>query len=150
MWPARGLAPRSALGVRTGTAVTWLWVRDRCDPWMMAEGGGEAWGPAGRLRASGVLGSICECPPAPQAQGLVGATAATEGHLPSPAHRPAPSPGSWAGGLSAGPICRWNLRRALAGEFGPFMWSAPNLVFHRNGQGLVSCLSDNWWFLSKR
>ena len=41
-------------------------------------------------------------------------------------------------------------RPAPAGGLGPFMWSAPNLVFHQNSQGLVSCLSDNWWFLSKR
>ena len=72
-------AAPSATGVRTGAAVTWLWVRDRRDPWITAEGGGEGVGaswaicvPPGSWAASV---SVLQ-PRRPRV--LMGATAATE------------------------------------------------------------------------
>lgn len=103
-------AAPSATGVRTGAAVTWLWVRDRRDPWITAEGGGEGVGaswaicvPPGSWAASV---SVLQ-PRRPRV--LMGATVATEvlsQALPT-GRPPAPAAGR---GLSAGPTCRWKLR----------------------------------------
>ena len=141
----------SATGVRAGAAAT-LAVSEgqACPP---DEGRGRRRGRGGQLGhpcAPGVLGSISECPPAPQAQGPHGSNSGHQVPLPGPAHRPPPSPGSWMGSECRPDLSLEPQSRAPAGGFGPFMWSALDLVFYQNGQGLVSCLSDNWWFLSKR
>ena len=93
--------------------------------------------------------------PTSQAQGLCGRGQWPPRSSPGPAHLPAPSPGSWRGSGPRAPYVAGSSAEASASGFGAFMWSGPlrtagwKLVFHQNSQGLVSCLTHNWWFFLK-